>query len=51
MKQIAFASISPNLGYACKFDLSSRIYTALGGLKDSLSQSPPVSFASPEFLH
>lgn len=51
MKQIGFASISPNLSYACKFDLSSCIYTALGGLKASLFQSPSVSSTSPKFRY
>lgn len=49
MKQIGFASISPNLSYACKFDLSSWIHTALGDLKDSLFLSSSVSSTSPRF--
>lgn len=49
MKQIGFASISPNLSYACKFDLSSWIHTALGGLKDSLFLSSSVSSTSSRF--
>lgn len=50
MKQIDFASISPNLSHACKFDLSSCIYTALDGLKDSLFLSMSVSSMSHKCL-
>lgn len=47
MKQIAFASISPNLSHACKFILSSRIHTALGGLKGSFVPESSSPFLQP----